>query len=134
MVPGLRSDDDAKAGNRTFYDAAVSGVKPGHAQDPGTGDRGRPFPLAFDVEHARPYAVIGADIRDELFGPVGCDRQGIKVGGDAFTIIGVEKSNGSFFGQSMDNNIYIPYTAFLKKYGIAAVAQHPGQGAVGRDA
>jgi len=31
--------------------------------------------------------------------------------------VGVEKRKGSFFGQSMDASIYIPYTVYLKKYG-----------------
>ncbi len=29
----------------------------------------------------------------------------------------MEKRNGTFFGQSLDTNIYLPYTAYLKKYG-----------------
>jgi putative ABC transport system permease protein len=56
-------------------------------------------------------------LRRDLFGPVDVIGKEIKVGGDPFIIIGVEKGKGTFFGQSMDNSIYIPYTQFLKKYG-----------------
>jgi len=75
------------------------------------------FLSSFDVDHARSLAVIGADVRNELFGPLDPLGKEFKLGGESFTIVGVEKSKGSFFGQSMDNNIYIPYPVFLKKYG-----------------
>jgi putative ABC transport system permease protein len=117
LSTNLRWRDDAKFGNRTFYDAGINGV---------TSDlprlqqldivEGR-FLSSFDVDHARPVAVIGADIREEFFASVEPMGKEIKVGGDSFFIIGVEKRNGTFFGQSLDNTIYIPYTTFLKKYG-----------------
>jgi len=70
-----------------------------------------------DVDHARPVAVIGADVRKELFGPVDAMGKEIRLGGDTLTVVGIEKSRGSFFGQSMDTGIYIPYSMYLKKYG-----------------
>lgn len=117
VVPRLRTTDDAKAGSRTFYDASISGINqdlPG-IQELGL-EEGR-FLSQLDVDHARQYAVIGTDIRDELFGEVPVVGKEIRIGGDSFSIIGVEQKNGTFFGQSLDNNVYIPYTVFLKKYG-----------------
>ena len=117
VVPVLRRNEDAKQGNKNFYDASLMGTG---AELPKVQDleieSGRFF-SQFDVEHARPVCVIGNDLRRELFGPVDVIGKEIKVGGDPFIIIGVEKSKGTFFGQSMDNSIYIPYTQFLKKYG-----------------
>ncbi len=117
VVPMLRRRDDAKVGSHTYYDADVQGVS---ADLPKVQDLevefGR-FLSTMDVDHARAYAVIGADVRRELFGPVEVLGKDIRVGGDTFNIIGVEKSKGSFFGQSMDNGIYIPYSVYLKKYG-----------------
>ncbi len=117
ISPVLRTRDDAKVGSQTFYDADVTGVS---SDLP----RMQEFKLAegrflssFDVEHARSLAVIGADVRKDVFGPVDVIGKEIKVGGDSFTVVGVEGSNGSFFGQSMDSSIYIPYTTYLKKYG-----------------
>jgi putative ABC transport system permease protein len=110
--------DDAKVGSNTFYDASVLGVT---ADIPKIQQleiaEGR-FLSNYDAEKARPVAVIGAAVRQELFGPVDVIGKVIRLGGDDFTVIGLEKENGSFFGQSMDTNIYIPYTAYLKKYGI----------------
>jgi len=75
------------------------------------------FVAGLDVTHARPSAVIGTQIRDELFGPVDVLGKEIKIGEDNFIVIGVEAPRGSMQGQSLDKNIYMPYTAFLKKYG-----------------
>jgi len=117
VVPMLQRRDDAKVGSRTYFDAQVQGVS---ADLPKVQDlqveSGR-FLSGMDVEHARAFAVIGADVSRELFGPVEVLGKEIRIGGDAFTVIGVESPRGSFFGQTMDNGIYIPYSVFLKKYG-----------------
>jgi len=117
VSPILRGTEDAKVENRTYYDAAVNGVGANMPQITSIDVEEGRFLTSFEVEHARPVAVIGADIRKELFGPIDVLGKEIRVGGDAFSIVGVEKSNGSFFGQSMDNSVYIPYTLALKKYG-----------------
>lgn len=113
---------DAKVGNRTFFDANVRGVT---ADAPKIQElvvsEGR-FISMFDTQHARPVAVIGEGVRRELFGPVDVIGRQVRVGADAFNIIGVEKENGTFFGQSLDNNIYIPYTAFMKIFAQRTVA------------
>ncbi len=117
VTPVLQTRADAKVGNKTFYDANVHGVSEDFPKIQELDlDEGR-FLANFEVEHARPIAVIGADIREQLFGPVDVVGKEIKVGGESFTVLGVEKRNGSFFGRSLDTNIYIPYTAWLKQYG-----------------
>ena len=117
VTPILRWRDEAKLGNRTFFDADVTGVHPDITKIQQIEIEEGRFLSTFDVEHARPVAVIGADIRNELFGPLDPLGKEIKVGGDSFTVVGLEKRNGTFFGQSLDTNIYLPYTAYLKKYG-----------------
>jgi len=118
ISPRLNSTDDAKYGSHIFYEARVSGVS---ADLPKIQElelsEGR-FVSELDVTHGRPFAVIGAQIREDLFGPVDAVGKQIKLGGESFTVIGVEETQGSVMGQSMDSNIYIPYTAFLKKYGL----------------
>jgi putative ABC transport system permease protein len=118
VTPMLRNRDDAKVGNRTFYDASVQGVGPDLPKIQQLKLSSGRFLTAFDVDHARPLAVIGADLQQELFGPVDAIGKEVKIGGDVFAVIGIEESNGSFFGQSMDSGVYIPYTVFQKKYGI----------------
>jgi putative ABC transport system permease protein len=118
ISPMIRGNEDVKRGNRTFYEARISGV---NADMPRIQtldlNEGR-FISDFDVSHARTYAVIGSQIREELFGAAEALGKEIKLGGESFIVIGVEVQNGNMMGQSLDNNIYIPYTVFLKKYGL----------------
>jgi putative ABC transport system permease protein len=118
ISPIIRGSDDVKRGNRAFYDARISGVNGDMPRIQTLDlDEGR-FISDFDVSHARTYAVIGSQIREEIFGAAEALGKEIKLGGDNFTVIGVEVQNGNMMGQSLDNNIYIPYTVFLKKYGL----------------
>ncbi|MFH1335850.1 MAG: ABC transporter permease [Candidatus Zixiibacteriota bacterium] len=76
---------------------------------------GRTF-SEFEVEHNRQVCFVGWDIKDNLFpneDPLGKD---IKVGNSYFRIIGVAERKGSFLGQSQDNFVLIPITAFEKLY------------------
>jgi putative ABC transport system permease protein len=61
-----------------------------------------------EVERTAKVCVIGTDVQDKFFpnqNPIG---QTIKVRGVPLQIIGVEEKRGSFVGNSMDRNIYIP--------------------------
>ncbi len=62
-------------------------------------------------------AVIGNDIKDQLFG--GADPVGktIRVDGRPFTVVGVAKAKGSAFGQSQDGFIDIPAGTYFQIYG-----------------
>jgi putative ABC transport system permease protein len=68
-------------------------------------------------KHRTPVAVIGADIKTNLFGggdPLGHE---IKVEGRPFTVVGVAEAKGSVFGQSQDGFVYIPIGAYFQIYG-----------------
>ncbi len=70
-----------------------------------------------DVATAAKVAVLGAVVRDSLFGPdtnpVG---QVIRVQHQPFTIVGVMASKGqSSMGQDRDDTLFTPYTTVLKK-------------------
>jgi putative ABC transport system permease protein len=118
ISPTIQNTSDAKRENRTFPDATVVGVNDDLPKIQTIDLQEGRFIAAYDVDHARTYAVIGSDVRDELFGPAEALGKQIKVGGDDFTVIGVEARNGSMMGQSFDNKVYIPYTVYLKKYGL----------------
>jgi putative ABC transport system permease protein len=63
-----------------------------------------------EVERSAKVCVIGTDVQDKFFpnqNPIG---QTIKIRGVPLQIIGIEEKRGSFFGDSMDRNIYIPLT------------------------
>jgi putative ABC transport system permease protein len=64
-----------------------------------------------------PVAVIGQDIRDELFPSLNPIGKTIRVAGKEFTVIGLLEKQGSSFGRSLDNPVYIPATVYWELYG-----------------
>jgi putative ABC transport system permease protein len=72
-----------------------------------------------DIEdaHSAHVAIVGADIVNNLLGagdPLGKE---IRVAGVPYTVIGVGEAQGKMFGQSMDNWVAVPLTAFLQQFG-----------------
>jgi putative ABC transport system permease protein len=77
---------------------------------------GRSFTEVEDT-HSAHVALVGCDIVDNVLGsgdPLGKE---IRVGGSPYTVIGVGECQGKVLGQSMDNWVAIPLTAFLDDYG-----------------
>ena len=77
---------------------------------------GRYFTSTED-DTARAVAVIGWDIKEELFpqqDPVGHD---ILVGGAPYRVIGLVEKQGRTLGQNNDNKIYIPIQAYRHQFG-----------------
>ncbi len=77
---------------------------------------GRPL-VAEDMYHARMVAVIGNDVRQELF-PDGADPVGkeIQIRNHRFTVVGVLAPKGGIFGQSQDNMVIVPIPVFVRTY------------------
>ena len=71
-----------------------------------------------DLENKSPVAVVGPDIVDNLM--PGLDPMGkeIRIDGWSYRIIGVGKKKGKTLGQSLDNYVMIPISAYLKQYGV----------------
>src|SRR3984957_20693719 len=72
-----------------------------------------------DIEnnHHATVAVIGSDVKTNLFGdgdPIGKE---FKIEGRPFTVIGVAQAKGSVFGQSQDAFVDIPIGAYFQIYG-----------------
>jgi putative ABC transport system permease protein len=81
-------------------------------------EQGRDF-TETDEEHASRVAIIGTDIQDHLFAGTNPLGQELRVDGMPYTIIGISEKQGSTFGQSQDNWVAVPLTAFQKTYGTA---------------
>ena len=73
-----------------------------------------------DEQHASQVAIIGTDIRDNLFPGIDPLGQELRVDGMPYTVIGVTEKQGSTFGQSQDNWVGIPLTAYQKTYGTSS--------------
>jgi putative ABC transport system permease protein len=63
--------------------------------------------------------VIGYDIYDKVLGGIDPINREIRADGHIYRVIGVGKKEGSTLGQSRDNWIAIPMSAWLKQYGAA---------------
>ena len=72
---------------------------------------------AQDEEHAAAVAIIGTDVRDQLFEGVDALGQELRVDGQPYTVVGVAEKQGSTFGQSQDNWVGVPLPAYMKTYG-----------------
>ncbi len=81
-------------------------------------EQGRGF-TDIDEEHAAHVAIIGTDIQDHLFEGVNPIGQELRVDGMPYTVIGVSEKQGSTFGQSQDNWVGVPLSAYQKTYGTA---------------
>lgn len=66
------------------------------------------FLPAGEEETARPYAVIGSKLRQELFGNANPLGQMLRVGGMRFRVIGVLEQKGQFLGFDLDEVVYVP--------------------------
>jgi putative ABC transport system permease protein len=70
-----------------------------------------------DIEHASRSVVVGYDVVDDVLGdgdPVGKE---VRVEGVPYTVVGVGERQGKTFGQSQDNWVAIPITAYQNTYG-----------------
>jgi len=70
-----------------------------------------------DITKHAPVAVIGNDIKDNLFGNSDPSGKIIRVDGVQYTVVGVAKAKGSVFGQSQDAFLDVPIGAYFQTYG-----------------
>jgi putative ABC transport system permease protein len=57
---------------------------------------------------ARPFAVLGAKLRSELFGNRSPLGERIRIGGETYRIIGSMEAKGQMLGFDLDDTVYIP--------------------------
>jgi putative ABC transport system permease protein len=61
-----------------------------------------------DPRAARAFAVLGAKVRDELFGDGNPLGERIRIGGDRYRVVGVMESKGNMLGIDLDDAVYVP--------------------------
>lgn len=66
------------------------------------------FLPADEPRRARPFAVLGSKLRDELFGSRSPLGERLRVGGETYRIIGVMQPKGQLLGFDLDDTVYIP--------------------------
>lgn len=117
---------DLKMGTIEMLGVRVTGVTAnmGIIEDK-TIEDGR-FILPHEVENPMRVVVIGQDVRDKFF--LGEDPLGktLRIRGLDFRVVGMEARRGSMFGQSLDDQVYIPITTFQRMYGARTALQIHG--------
>jgi len=69
-----------------------------------------------DPRAARPFAILGAELRQELFGSASPLGQIVRIGQNRFSVIGIMAPKGQVLGFDMDNAIYIPAARALELF------------------
>ena len=75
------------------------------------------FFLPQEVDTAASVVVIGNDIKDKFYPGLDPIGRSLSVRGIPLQIVGVEEKRGSMFGNSLDNQAYIPLTTYRKIFG-----------------
>jgi putative ABC transport system permease protein len=70
-----------------------------------------------DEDNRSAVAVIGTDIVDNLFPGVDPLGKEFRVEGQVYRVVGVGKKQGTTLGQSRDNYVLLPLTAYLRQFG-----------------
>ncbi|MCC6131118.1 MAG: ABC transporter permease [Acidobacteria bacterium] len=110
-------DRPVKFGARRVPDVSINGVTANMADLRNLDiDLGRFFTETEDT-HRTFVAVIGSEIRDELFPRLDPIGRTVQIGGIPFRVIGLLVKQGSVLGQSQDNVVYIPRDTFSKAFG-----------------
>lgn len=78
-------------------------------------DYGRNF-IPEDIEYARRVVILGTDVIQKLFPFQDPINQTISINGIGFDVVGTLERKGEMFGQSQDNFVIIPITAYLQYY------------------
>ncbi len=70
-----------------------------------------------EVALSRRVAVIGADVREELFAEVDPIGRSIRIDQVPYKVVGLLVKEGSVFGQTQDKEVHVPITAFIENFG-----------------
>lgn len=115
VVPVVQGNAEVEALKRSRR-VTVYGVGPDFARTFRMGIAAGNFLPADDFRSPRAFAVLGAKVRDELFGagnPLGAL---IRVGGQRYRVIGVMAAKGQVLGFDLDDTVYLPAARVLELF------------------
>jgi putative ABC transport system permease protein len=102
----IRSDESFIMGMNEQYSQVITVYQP---------LQGR-FLSESDVRHSARVCVLGADTAETLFPHTGAVGKEIRIGAEAFLVVGVLQKRGTMFGKSQDNFAGIPITTLMKYF------------------
>jgi putative ABC transport system permease protein len=106
-----------KYAEQSISDTTVQGITPSMAPIYDTDLTAGRMLNQTDLENRSMVAVVGTDITEHLMPGIDPLGREIRLDGWTYQIIGVGKKKGKTLGQTLDNYLMIPITAYLKQYG-----------------
>ena len=114
VAPQINSNQVVQAGARSAT-SSIYGVTPEFVPVRSFEVAKGRFISAQDESGARAVAVLGSDLSTKLF-PSGTDiGQQVRIGNQAFKVIGVMAPKGAVFGSNQDENAYIPLSTMVSR-------------------
>jgi putative ABC transport system permease protein len=115
---GMRSGRGVKVslGTQTLSGIGLNGGTPNWAVLGNTQIAAGRYFTDIENNHHAAVAVLGSDVKNNLFGDGDALGKTFKVEGRPFTVIGVAVAKGSVFGQSQDAFVDIPIETFFQIY------------------
>ncbi len=108
---------DVRASNESVEDVTIRGSTPNIIEiSTDKVETGRFFTEG-EYERRSLVAFIGRDIVDRLLPQVDPLGKTVSIDGVPFEVVGTAERNGTVFGQSQDNFVYIPLTTIRKVWG-----------------
>jgi putative ABC transport system permease protein len=111
------SNGHVKYAEQSISDTTVQGITPSMAPIYDTDLSAGRMLNETDLENKSPVVVVGTDIVEHLMAGVDPLGREIRLDGWTYQIVGVGKKKGKTLGQSLDNYVMIPISAYLKQYG-----------------
>ena len=108
---------DVKSENQTYEDANVIGASPELAEIRDIPVEDGRFFTPTEEQVRAPVCVIGPDIANALFPGLNPLGRTLRLSGVDFSVVGLLERQGSSFGQSLDNPVYIPIGVYMQLFG-----------------
>ena len=103
-------------GNGRLRRTTINGVTPDMLKVYSMTVRSGQFLPQEDVDSARAFLVLGAKLKNELFGAENALGARVTVGNMQFRVIGILEAKGQFLGIDLDDAAYIPTARALELY------------------
>ncbi|MHB8520875.1 MAG: ABC transporter permease [Limisphaerales bacterium] len=117
IAPSISTSEPVKYKNRRSESVQIVGTTEQFLQTRGVAIAEGRFLSPTEVEGGRPVCVLGVAVATNLFqleSPIG---NKIRIGDQAFEVVGVLDLQGSFFGEfSVDNQVIVPVKQFLTAF------------------
>jgi len=102
----IKSEESIILGFNEQYPQVLSVYQPGQGR----------FLSESDVRHSAKVCVLGFDLAETLFPHSNALGQEVRIGAEAFEVVGVLEKRGSMFGRSQDDFVGIPITTLMKYF------------------